>query len=67
MQKKYDIWRYQKERDEARRLQRSGSWKRTRKEADTQDRLSFESSRSSAVDHVEEMSLESPRKTQDKW
>ena len=36
-----------------------------RKEADSQDRLSSESSRSSSVDHVEEMSLESPRKIQD--
>ena len=65
VQKKYDLWRYQNERDEARRLQRSGTLRRTRKEADTQDRLSFESIRSSAVDQVEEMSLESPRKIQD--
>ena len=36
-----------------------------KKEADSQDLFSFESSRSSAVDDVEEMSLESPRKIQD--
>ena len=36
-----------------------------KKEADSQDLLSFESCRSSAVDHVEEMSLESARKMQD--
>ena len=35
------------------------------KEADTQYRLSFESSRSLAVDHVEETSQESPREIQD--
>ena len=34
-------------------------------EADSRDLLSVESCRSSAVDHVEEMSLESPRKIQD--
>ena len=33
-----------------------------KKEADSQDLLSFESS---VVDHVEEMSLESPRKRQE--
>ena len=65
VQKKHDLWRYQNERDEARRLQRSGSSRRMKKEADLQDLLSFESCRSSAVDHVEEMSLESPRKVQD--
>ena len=42
------------ERGEARRLQRSGNSRRMKKEADTQDRLSFESSRLPAVDHVEE-------------
>ena len=36
-----------------------------KKEADSQDLVSFQSRRSSAVDHVEEMSLESPRKIQD--
>ena len=36
-----------------------------KREADSQDLLSFQSFRSSAVDHVEEMSLESPRKIQD--
>ena len=53
------------ERDEAKKLQRSGSSRRTKKEADSQDFLSFESCRSSAVDHVEEMSLDSPREMQD--
>ena len=32
---------------------------------DSHDLLSFESCRSSAVDHLEEMSLESPRNMQD--
>ena len=36
-----------------------------KKEADSQDPFSFQSCRSSAVDHVEEMSLESPRKSPD--
>ena len=36
-----------------------------KKEADSQDPLSLQSCRSAAVDHVEEMSLESPRKIQD--
>ena len=36
-----------------------------KKEADSQYPLFFESCRSSAVDHVEEMSLESQRKMQD--
>ena len=36
-----------------------------KEEAGSQDLLSFESCRSSAVDHVGEMSLESPRKMQD--
>ena len=53
VQKKHDLWRYLFERDEARRLQRSGSSRRTKQEADSQDLLSFESCRSSAVDHVE--------------
>ena len=53
-----------KERDEARRLQTSGS-SMGMKEADSHDVLSFQPYRSSAVDHVEEMSLESPRKIQD--
>ena len=35
------------------------------KKADLQDLLSFESCRSSAVDHVEELNLESARKMQD--
>ena len=52
-------------RDVARRLQRFGSSRRMKNEADFQDLLSFESCKSSVVDHVEEMSLESPRKMQD--
>ena len=64
VQKKYTLWKYQNERDVARRLQRFGSSRRMKKEADSQDLLSFESCRSSVVDHVEEMSLESPRKMQ---
>ena len=35
------------------------------KEADSQDFLSVQSGRSSAVDHVEEISLESSKKSQD--
>ena len=54
VQKKLDLWRYQNKRDEARRLQRSGSSRKMKKEADSQDLLSFQS-----------CSLESPRKTQD--
>ena len=65
VQKRHDLWRYQNERDEARRLQRSGNSRRMKKEMDLQNLLSFESCRSSTVDHVEEMSLESPRKRQD--
>ena len=37
VQKRHTLWRYQNERDEARRLQRSGSSRGTRKEADSQD------------------------------
>ena len=62
---KHILMRYQNERDEARRLQRSGSSRGTRKEADLQDILSFESCRSSAVDYIEEISPESPRRMQD--
>ena len=36
-----------------------------KKEADSQDLISFDSCWSSAVDHVEAMSVESPRKMQD--
>ena len=64
-QKKQDLSRYQNERDVARRLHRFGSSRRMKKETDSQDFLSFESCRSSVVDHVEEMSLESLRKMQD--
>ena len=54
--------RYQNERKEARWLHRSGSSRGTRKEADL---LSYELCRSSAVDYIEEFSLESPRRMQD--
>ena len=37
VQKKRDLWRYQNERDEARRLQRSGSSKRMKKVADSME------------------------------
>ena len=37
VQKKNDLWRYQNERDEARRLQRSGSSRRMTNQADSQD------------------------------
>ena len=62
---KHISMRYQNEKDEARRLQRSGSSRLTRKEADLQDLLSFESCTSSAADYIEEISLESPRKMQE--
>ena len=65
MQKKHDLWRCHNESDEARRLQRSGSSRRMKKEVDSQGLLSCESCRSSAADHVEEMSLVSPSKMQD--
>ena len=35
VQKKDDLWKYQNERNEARRLQRSGSSRRMKKEADS--------------------------------
>ena len=38
----YYFWRSQKERHEARRLQRSGSSRRMKEEADSQDLLSFQ-------------------------
>ena len=65
MHKWHDLWRYQNERDEARRLQSSGSSRRVRKGLDLQHPSSSESCRSSTVDHDEEMTLESPRKRQD--
>ena len=65
VQKKHILMLFQNETDKGRRLQRSGSSRRTKKEADSQDLLSVESCRSSAVDHVGEMSLVSPRKIQD--
>ena len=61
-QKRHDLWRYQ--RDEASKLQRSGNSRRMKKEMDLQNLLSLESCRSSTVDHVEEMSRESPRERQ---
>ena len=65
VQKKFDLWRYQNERDEARILQRFGSSRWMKMETDSQDLLSVQSCRSSAVDHVEEISLESSRICQD--
>ena len=65
VQKKYTLWKYQNERDVARRLQRFGNTRRMKKKAHSQDLLSFGSCRSSVVDQVEEMSLEFPRKMQD--
>ena len=62
VQKKHTLWKYQNERDAVKRLQRFGSSRRMKKEADSQDLLSYESCRSSVVDHVEEMSLESPQR-----
>ena len=55
VQKTHDLWRYDNERDEARRLQRSGNSRRTKMEVDSQDLLSFESCRSSAVDYSVEI------------
>ena len=40
---KHDLWRYQNERDEARRLQRSGSPRRMKKEMGSQNLVSIES------------------------
>ena len=54
VQKKHVLWRYQNERDEARRLHRSGS----------SGLVSFVSCRSSAVANTEEMSPESQGKMQ---
>ena len=62
VQKKHDLWKYQNERDEARRLQISGNSRRARRELDLQHPTSSESCRSSMVDHDEEMTLEPPRK-----
>ena len=59
VQKRDDLWRYQNERDEARKLQSSGNSRRVRKVLGLQHPFS---SRSSKVDHDEEMTLESPRK-----
>ena len=65
VQKKFDLWRFQNERDEARSLPRSGSSRRMKMETDSQDPFSVQSCRSSAVDHVEEIILEFSRKRQD--
>ena len=65
VQKKYELWRYQNERDEPRMLQSSGNSRRLRKGMDLQHPASSESCRSSTVDHDEEMSLEPPRKRQE--
>ena len=54
VQEKHDLCRCQNERDEARRLQITGSSRRMKKEADSQDLLSFESCKSSAAEHAEE-------------
>ena len=62
-QKKHDLWRYQNESDEARRLQSSGNSRSVRKGLGLQHPPSTESCRSSMVDHDEEMTLEPPRKT----
>ena len=62
MQKRHDLWRYQNERDEARRLQSSGTSRRVRKGLDLQHPFSSESCTSSTMNHDEEMTLESPRK-----
>ena len=40
---KHDLWRYQNERDEARRLQISRSSRRMKKEMDSQNLVSIES------------------------
>ena len=63
--KKHILMKYQNERDEARRLQRSGRSRGTRKEADLQDLLTMESCRSPAVDYFEEIRPEAPTKMQD--
>ena len=52
LQKRHDLWRYLNERDEARRLQSSGSSRRVRKGFDLQHPFSSESCRSSTVDYV---------------
>ena len=65
VQKKYELWRYQNERDEARRLQSSGNSRWVGKGMDLQLPFSSESCRSSTVDHDEEMTLESPSKRQE--
>ena len=61
VQKRHDLWRYQNERDEAKRLQSSGNSGLV-----LQHPFSSESCRSSTVDHDEEMTLvESIRKRQE--
>ena len=63
VQKKFGLWRYQNERDEARRLQSSGSSKRMRKGMDLQHPFSSELCRSLTVDPDGEMTLEFPRRS----
>ena len=65
VQKKCTLWKCQHERDVARRLQRFGNTRRMKKEANSQDLVSFDSCRLSVVDQVEGVSLESSRKMQD--
>ena len=65
VQKKYELLRYQNERDEAKRLQSSRNSGRVRKGMDLQHPYLSESCRSSTVDHDEDMILESPRKRQE--
>ena len=65
VQKKFVLWRFQNERDEARRLQRSGNSRRVKKDAESQHSFSSESCGSSTVDHDEEMTLKPPKKRQD--
>ena len=62
VQKNHDLWKYQNESDEARRLQSCGNSIRVRKGLDLQHPTSSELCRSSMVDHDEEMTLEPPRK-----
>ena len=62
VQKNYDLWRSQNERDEARRLQSSGNSRRVRTMLDLRHHTSSESCRSLMFDYDEEMTLEPPRK-----
>ena len=66
VQKKHDLWRYQNESDEARRLQSFGNSRRVRKGLGLQHPTSSVSCRSSMVDCDKEMALEPPRKRPEK-